>query len=181
MGTQRRTPAPVQTNEVVSVSILKILLGHYSKYQNDMMSTGKIKWAASFTPVLTQCRWAPAWCREEDWWARRTACSGGRSSRLEKETEETFRAALEPSLAPLHHYTVHQPGNEPSNHREKKKYEPPLFSTFQWGQRQNNPHTESERVGGETVKPVVGTLFPSSRCLSKKCLLQLLTITIERF
>ena len=171
---------------MVSIWILKILLRPFKipKWHNatKVMSTGKIKWTASFTPILTQCHWAPAWCQEEDWWARRTVCSGGRSSRLEKETEETFRAALEPSLAPLHHYTVHQPGNEPSNHREKKKnMSLPRFQPFSEDKGKKNPRTESERAEGETVKAVVGTLFPSSGCLSNICLLQLLTITIYRF
>lgn len=92
--------------------------------------------------LLTQHRWAPAWCQEEDWWGRRTMCSGGRSSHLEKETQETFRASPEPSLVLLH-YTVHQSGNEPSNHW---KYEPPSFSTSQRGQRQSNPRTVSGRM-----------------------------------
>lgn len=78
--------------------------------------------------VLTRCRWAPAWCQAEDWWGRRTVCSGGHSSHLweKKKTEETFRAGLGPSLVLLH-YTVHQPGNEPYN---CWKYDSPLFLSF---------------------------------------------------
>lgn len=55
-------------------------------------------WRRGEERALTQCRWAPAWCRAEGWWGRRTACSGGRSSRLRTEEEENFRAPPEPSF-----------------------------------------------------------------------------------
>lgn len=44
--------------------------------------------SAGSTVSLTQCRWASAWCRAEDWWGRRTACSDGRSSHLLKKKKE---------------------------------------------------------------------------------------------
>lgn len=68
-------------------------------------------------PGLTRCRWAPAWCQEEGWWGRRTACSDGRSFRLEEERAESIRAAQEASDIVLY-VTPRQHRNEHSGNRK---------------------------------------------------------------
>lgn len=68
--------------------------------------------------ALTRCRWAPAWCQEEGWWGRRTACSDGRSFRLEEERRETAKAAQESSYAVLYQADSMSTSKSPRQHRK---------------------------------------------------------------